>query len=185
MLPHGDRHLPCVQRPHTRCHSTNTRSLTHSCLTYTHHPHGGTHPRCLLHTPCLSHTHGGTHPRCLNHTGGFAHTCRFSRARGFFPLRAPLTHGMPGSTHAGTLATTPLAHGVSLARGVSLAHGVALGVSFAHGIAFTHALLLPVCVRRSTHFHTLVYTHRDTTHTGTTLVTTQGTTLTLGILATT
>ena len=34
MLVHGDRHLPSTQRPHTRCHSPNTRSLTHSCLTH-------------------------------------------------------------------------------------------------------------------------------------------------------
>ena len=123
---------------------------------------------------------------------------------------------MPGSTHAGTLVTTPLthggsfalgvalgvAHGVSLTHGVSsahegtlittlgvtLAHGVSLGVSSKHGGAFAHALTFPVCVRRSTHFNTLVNTHRDTTHTGTTLATTHtgtltlGTTLTLGIL---
>ena len=79
------------------------------------------------------------------------------------PAVAPITHGVPGSTHSGTLVTTPLAHGVSLALGVSLAHGV----SFALGGAFAHALALVLCVRRSTHFNTLVYTHRDTTHTGT------------------
>ena len=82
MLPHGDRHLPCVQRPHTRCHS-HTRSLTHSCLTHTH----------------TTHTRGGTHPRCLIHTGEFAHTCRFPRARGFFPLRCPF-HTRRAGKHA-------------------------------------------------------------------------------------
>ena len=49
MLVHADRHLPCAQRPHTRCHS-HTRSLTHTCLTHTHHTshtRGGT----LIHTP--------------------------------------------------------------------------------------------------------------------------------------
>ena len=50
--------------------------------------------------------------------------------------------------------------------------------SLSHSGAFTHTLTLPVCVRRSTHFATLVYTHRDITHTGTTLVTAHtGTTL--------
>ena len=34
MLTHGDRHLPCVQRPHTH----------------------GPHTRSVIHTPCLTHT---------------------------------------------------------------------------------------------------------------------------------
>ena len=84
MLVHAHRHLPCTQRPHTRCHSPNTRSLTHSCLTHTHH---------------TTHTRGGTHPRCLTHTGGFAHTCRLPRALGFFPLRCPF-HTRRAGKHA-------------------------------------------------------------------------------------
>ena len=91
MLVHAHRHLPCIQRPHTRCYSPNTRSLTHSsCLTHTHHTthtRGGTHPRCLIHTPCLT-------PTRL-----FAHTCRLLRARGFFPLRCPF-HTRCAGTHA-------------------------------------------------------------------------------------
>ena len=75
MLTHGDRHLPCVQRPHTRCLSPHPRSLTHSpCLTHTHH---------------TTHTRGGTHPRCLIHAPCFAHACRISRTRGLFRLRCP------------------------------------------------------------------------------------------------
>ena len=55
MLTHGDRHLPCVQRPHTHCHSS-TRSATHTpCLIHTYHAthtHGG-------HSPAVSHPHRG------------------------------------------------------------------------------------------------------------------------------
>ena len=72
MLMHAHRHLPCTQRPHTRCLPC-TRSLTHSsCLPHTHHTthtRGGTHPRCFTHTPCLT-------PTRL-----FAHACRFWRTR--------------------------------------------------------------------------------------------------------
>ena len=190
MLVHADRHLPCAQRPHTRCHSHITRSVTHPCL---------------IHTYYTTHTHGGTHPRCFNHTGGFAHRCRFPRARGFFPLRCPFNTRRAGKHARRHTVTTLLTHGGSFVRGVSLgvAHGVALGVSLIHGdasthgdalgvshgvsfkhgvsfgVALTHALLLVLCVRRSTHLNTLVYMHRDTTHTGTTLFTTHtGTTLT-------
>ena len=185
MLTHGDRHLPCVQRPHTRGpHTPNTRSLTHPCLTHADH---------------TTHTHGGTHPRCFTHAWGFTHTRAVSRAhvvsspcgapfaQGGSHTRAvllapaassacgaPFTHGVPGSTHVGTPVTTPLAHGVSRMRGVS-----ALGVSLAHGASRTQRLSLPACVRRSTHFNTLVYAHRDTTHTGTTFATAHTGTLTL------
>ena len=89
---------------------------------------------------------------------------------------ASSTPGVLGSTHSGTQVTTPLTHGVASTHGVSLIPGVSVthgassihGVSFAHGVALTHALALPLCVRRSTHFSTLVSTHVDTTHTGTT-----------------
>ena len=85
MLTHADRHLPFIQRPHTRCHSPNTWSLSLTlCLTHTHH---------------TNYTRGGTHPRCLFHTGGFAHTCRLPRARGFFPLRCPF-HTRRAGKHA-------------------------------------------------------------------------------------
>ena len=189
MLPHADRHLPFTQRPHTRCSHTRSLSLT----------------------PCLSHTHTLLTPVGAL-TRGVSFTHRASHTRAVSGCGAPFTHGVPGSTHAGTPATTPLAHGVSLARGVSSTHGVALTLVAAHGVAHgvslvlggssthgdalgvsskhggtltlvasrTQRLTLPVCVRRSTHFATLVNTHRDTTHTGTTLATTHTGTLILG-----
>ena len=144
----------------------------------------------LLHTACWEartpacsrphHTHTGTHPCAgsLPHEGALAHRVSLGVPTTHAvssPCGAPFTHGVPGSTYSSTPVTKPLAH----------------GGSFALGVALTHALLLPVCVRRSTHLNTLVYTHRDTTHTGTTLATTHmgtltlGTTLTLGILAST
>ena len=160
MLTHAHRHLPCTQRPHTR-RFPHTPSLTPTpCLTHIHHTthtRGGTHPRCLSHTPCLT-------PTRL-----FAYACRFLRARGLFHLGAPFTHGVLGSMHSGTLANTPLTHGVSLALGVSVAHGVSL----IHGGALTlvaprtQRLSPALCVRCSMHFAMLVYTHVDTTHTGT------------------
>ena len=171
MLPHGDRHLPCVQRPHTRGHS-HTRSVTHTpCLTHTH----------------TTHTRGGTHPRCFTHAWGFAHTCRLWRARGFFPLRCSF-HTRRAGKHARrhTRDHTTRTRGLTCTRGLIHARGlIHTGVSLAHEDAFTHALLLPACVRRSTRFNTVVYTHRDTTHPGTTLATTHTGTLTLGILAST
>ena len=76
MIVHGDRHLPRVQRPHTRCHPC-TRSLTHTpCLIRTHH---------------TTHTHGGTHPRCFNHTGVRTHVPPFARTW-FLPPAVPLSH---------------------------------------------------------------------------------------------
>ena len=84
MLTHSDRHLPCIQRPHTRCFS-HTWPLTHS--------------PCLTHTRHTTHTRGGTHPRCLTHTGGFAHVCRFFRTRSLFCLRCPF-HTRPAGKHA-------------------------------------------------------------------------------------
>ena len=175
-------------------------------------------------TPAGALTHG------VSFTQGGSHTRAVSRAHVVSsPCGAPFTHGVPGSTHAGTLVTTLLAHGGSFTLGVSsthegalittlgvslgVAHGVSLilggslthGLSLSHGStlthegsgthgvafacegAFAHALTLPVCVHRSTHSNTLVNTHRDTTHNGTTLVTTHTGTLitTLEILATT
>ena len=172
MLVHGDRHLPCVQRPHTRCYSLSLgRSLIHRAS--------------LIHTTPLTPTGALTHG--VSSTQGGSHTRAASRAHVVSSAcGAPFTHGVPGSTHSGTLVTTPLAHGGSFApggsskhrvslihggtgtHGVSLIHGVSLahGGAFKLGGAFAHTLLLPVCVRHSTHFHTLVYTHCDTTHTG-------------------
>jgi len=66
-----------------------------------------------------------------------------------------VTHSMLGSTHFGTLATTPLTHGVSFTHGVS----VTRGVSFTHAAALTHTLAPTLCARCSTHFTTLVNTH--------------------------
>ena len=162
MLTHPHRHLPYIQRPHTCC-LPHTRSLTHTpCLTHTHHTthtRGGTHPRCLTHTPCLT-------PTRL-----FAPACRFLHARGLFLLRAPFTHGVLGSTHSGTLVTTPLTHGVSSIH----------GVSFTLGVALTHALAPTLCVCCSMHFAMLVYTHVDTTHTGTFTLGTRATTRGSGV----
>ena len=70
MFVHGDRHLQCVQRPHTHGLSHNTRSVTHT--------------PCLIHTDYTTHTHGGTHPRCF-----FRTPCRVTRTRGLFRLRCP------------------------------------------------------------------------------------------------
>ena len=133
-----------------------------------------------------SHIHGGTNPRCLAHAWGFAHTCRFPRARGFFRLRCPF-HTRRAGKHARrhirnhTTRTRGLTRNYTrgLSRG-ALTHGDSsvLEGSGTHGVALTLAVprtqrLSPViCVRRSTHFATLVNTHRDTTHTGTTLSTT-------------
>ena len=75
-------------------------------------------------------------------------------------------HGVLGSTHPGTLATTPLTHGVASTHGVSVTHGVSLipGVSVTHAVALTHTLAPTLCARCSTHFTTLVNTHRDIHH---------------------
>ena len=162
MLVHADRHLPCVQRPHTRCYST-TRSLTHTS--------------CLIHTHTTPLTHAGALTRGVSSTQGGSHTRAASRAHVVSsPCGAPFTHGVPGSPHAGTLVTTPLTHGGSFVLGVSSTHG---GSSTHRGTLTlvaprTQRLSPALCVRRSTHFATLVYTHRDTTHTGTTLHHTPG-----------
>ena len=141
-------------------------------------------------TPGASYTH--TPAGALTHGVSFTHRAVLLAPAVSSACGAPFTHGVPGSTHAGTLVTTPLAHGgssilgVSSVAGVSSTHGLTLGVSLAHedtlihGVSRTQRLLLPVCVRRSTRFNTLVYTHRDTTHTGTTLATAHAGTLTLG-----
>ena len=73
MFAHAHRHLPYVQRPHTRCPPyipcfTHTRLFTHT---------GG-----FFHTYLFFHTRGDTHTRCFTHTGGFAHACHFPRTRG-------------------------------------------------------------------------------------------------------
>ena len=120
MLTHGDRHLPCVQRPHTRCHSP-TRSVTLTpCLIRTHH------------------TRGGTHPWCLIHTGGFAHTCRLPRARGFFPLRCPFNARSAGK-HTLLTPAGALTRGVSHPRGGSYTSAVSRAhvVSSPCGAPFT------------------------------------------------
>ena len=72
--------------------------------------------------------------------------------------------------------------GVSSLAGVSSTHEGTLGVPRTQRLS--RALTLPACVRRNTRFNTLVYTHRDTTHTGTTLVTAHTGTLTLGVALT-
>ena len=88
MFAHAHRHLPHIQRPHTRCLSY-TRPLTHSCR-FTH-----------THTIPLTHAGALTRGVSLIHGASATHT-------------PSLTHGVLGSTHPGTLATTPLTHGVTL-----------------------------------------------------------------------
>ena len=51
----------------------------------------------------------GSHTRAVS----LAHAAPLTRG-------APFTHGVLGSTHSGTLATTPLAHGGALTHGVAL-----------------------------------------------------------------
>ena len=116
MLPHGDRHLPCVQRPHTHGHS-RTRSLTHSCLTHTHH------------------TRGGTHPRSFTHTWGFTHPCRFSCARGYFPLRCPFY-----TRRAGKHALRHARNHTTRTRGLFRTRGLTWGYTRGHSRTrgFTH-----------------------------------------------
>ena len=145
MLTHGGRHLP-----HT--HS----DLTHAVFL--------TLGRSLTHRASLTHTIAFTHAGALTRGVSFirgvrtrvplhSHTRDHSLTRG-----ASSIHGVLGSTHSGTLVTTPLTHVVSATHGISSTHGV----SFAHGVALTHALALPLCVRCSTHFATLVNTHTGT-----------------------
>ena len=108
MLVHAHRHLPCTQRPHTRCYSPNTRSLTHTpCLTHTHH---------------TTHTRGGTHPRCFTHTPCLTHACRFR-------LRCPFNTRRAGK-HVPRLTRDHTTHTQS-------AYSSILGVSFKHGVALT------------------------------------------------
>ena len=129
MLVHAHRHLPYTQLPHTRCYSPKTRSLTHSCPTHTHHsthPRGGPHRGASL-------PHGCSHTRAISAAHAASSACG-----------APFTHGVLGSTHTGTLANTPLTHGVSSTLGVSSAYGVslALGVCSTLGVPFTHGVAL-------------------------------------------
>ena len=116
MLTHAHRHLPYTQRPHTRCYSPNTRSLTHSCPTHTR---GGTHLRCLTHTPCLAHAcrfrlrcpfhtrragkHALRHTRKhTTHTRGFTRTCTRGLIHTFHHThRDTRNHTHRDHTHAG------------------------------------------------------------------------------------
>ena len=145
-------------------------NLLFSVLAFFTQTSGSLSRASYTHTPPL--THAGALTRGVSFTQGSSHTRAASRAH-VVPSRcgAPFTHGVPGSTHAGTLATTPLAHGGSLGvaltlthgdsfalvvsgtHGVSLAHGVSSrhGVPLAHEGAFAHTLPLPVCVLRRTH----------------------------------
>ena len=52
MFAHAHRHLPYIQRPHTRCLS-HTDPFTHT--------HGSTHTRGFFHTYLFFHTRGDTH----------------------------------------------------------------------------------------------------------------------------
>ena len=162
----------CTATSHTVTLTTHGRSLTRASLTQT-----------TLLTPAGALTRG------VSFTQGGSHTRAASRAHMVSsPCGAPFTHGVPGSTHSGTLVTTPLAHGGSSVLGGAL--GVSFGAALTLVAPRTQRLSLALCVRRSTHLATLVYMHRDTTHTGTTLAgttlfTTHTGTFTPGILATT
>ena len=144
MLTHADRHLPCTQRPHTRCISY-IRSLTHSsCLTHTHH---------------TTHTCGGTHPQCLTHTEGFAHACRSWRTRGLFRLQCPF-HTRRAGKHAlrHTRDYTTRTRGLFHTRGRTHTRGSSQTMPFPRAMralqhAFRHA-----CVHTRRH-----HTHRDHT----------------------
>ena len=114
MFVHGDRHLPCIQRPHTRCHSHHTRrSLSHRASV--------THTTPLTPAGALTRGVSCTHRAFLTHTGaltrGVSLAHRASHTRAVSGCGSPFTHGVPGSTHAGTLATTSLAHGGSFVHG--------------------------------------------------------------------
>jgi len=152
-------------------------SLTYSDLT---HAVPLTHGRSLTRTLSLAHVVPLTLGVSLTQGVSLTHTILLTHAV-YFTRGASFPHGVLGSTHFGTLATTPLTHAASFTRGASSSHGVSvthtfsltLGVSFIHGassthaVALTHALAPTLCARRSTHFTTIVYTHFDTTHTGT------------------
>ena len=111
----------------------------------------------------------------------------------FLPPAVPLLHGVPGSTHAGTLVTTPLAHGVALIPGVSLIHGgafvlgVALGDSSTHGVSLVHGGSLITGVSSTlgvSSIHGGSVTHGVVHGVSLTPFTTHTGTFTLGILAT-
>jgi len=111
------------------------------------------HTLSLLHTvlhshvPLLAHTWFHSHGVSLTHT--ILLTLAVSSMRTLsLTLAVSVTRGVLGSTHLGTLATTPLTHGVSVT----------------HAVALTHALAPTLCARCSTHFTTLVYTPRHHTH---------------------
>jgi len=130
MLVHAHRHLPCAQRPHTRC-PPHTRSLTHSCLTLTHH---------------TTHTRGITHPRCLIHMWGFAHTCRFLRARGFSHLRCPFH-----TRRAGKHARRPTRQHTTRTRGLTRIRGLTHTRGRFHTRGLSHTTPLTRSMRASSH----------------------------------
>ena len=150
MLVHGDRHLPCIQRPHTRCVSPHTRSLTHTL--------------CLIHTHHTTHTRGGTHPRCLIHTGGFAHTCRLPHERGFFPLQCPFHTRRAGKhAHRHTRYHTTRTRGFTHTRGLTHNRGLIHTRGRTHTRGSSHTTPFTRAMRVSQHAfkHTRVHTHRD------------------------
>ena len=98
MFTHAHRHLPHIQRPHTRCFPyirplTHTRLFAHAYRSpHTHpttHTRGGTHTWCFTHTDRLftrtwgAGKHAPRHTRNhTTHTRGFFHTrCAFQHAR--------------------------------------------------------------------------------------------------------
>ena len=96
-------------------HPTHGRSLTH-CASSTHTTPAGaltrgvsfTH-RAVLLAPAVSSACGASSTR------GFIHTCRFSRARGFFPLRCPFN-----TRRAGKHARRHIRHHTTRTRGLTL-----------------------------------------------------------------
>ena len=173
--------LPTHGRSLTRGASfTHTTPLTPAgALT-----HGVSSTQGLLLTPVVPLTYTGALTRGVCLTQGGSHTRAASHAHVVSsPCGAPFTHGVPGSTHSGTLANTPLTHGGSLALGVALgvAHGVSLtpftththrdtrtgDLIYTRGSIYTqghtHTRSYTRAMRASQHAfpHTCVHTHRD------------------------
>ena len=106
-----------------------------------HHIHTGRRGTCSRMPTVISLTHSDlTHAvsltlgRSLTRAVSLAHAASSTRG-------APFTHGVLGSTHSGTLATTPLTHAVPSTHRVSSTHGGALTPFTAHTGTITLGIL--------------------------------------------
>ena len=88
------------------------RALQHAfCHTPEHTPRHHTHRNMRLHVPaCPLPSPSRT---ATSHTLSLLHTAVLLTHAIFLAPMVPLTHGVLGSTHFGTLANTPFTHGVS------------------------------------------------------------------------